>query len=142
MNKKLETKQKTREFKKKIPLKNKEIEKRLGKRMKPNKLNSKAKNNLYRIQSTKYDFTSDQVEEKSLENDEFSDLYDFNRLVRVKGAKERIERSEKNKDGQARGKLRDALDIGEKGLVLAERLKQNDAPGNLYKSKTENKPLF
>lgn len=32
---------------------------------------------------------------KLKKNDEFSDLYDCHRLVRVKGAKERIEKSEK-----------------------------------------------
>lgn len=29
------------------------------------------------MQSAKYGFTLDQVDEKSLENDEFTDLYDF-----------------------------------------------------------------
>ena len=32
--------------------------------------------------------------------------------------------------------------IGEKVLVLAERLKKKDAPGTLYKSTTENIPFF
>ena len=34
------------------------------------------------------------------------------------------------------------MDIREKVLVVAERLKKKDAPGNLYKSTTENKPFF
>ena len=89
------TEQKIREFKQ-ILLKSKRIEKRLGKRIKPNKLIRKATNNLNRIQSVKLGFTPDQVVEKSLESDEFTDLYDFHRLVRVKEAKERIERLERN----------------------------------------------
>ena len=32
--------------------------------------------------------------------------------------------------------------VGEKVLVLAERLRKKDAPGNLYKSTTENTPFF
>ena len=32
--------------------------------------------------------------------------------------------------------------MGEKVLVLAERLKKKDAPGRLYKSTTENRPYF
>ena len=39
-------------------------------------------------------------------------------------------------------KLRDPLDIGEKVLVLAERLRKKDALGRLYKSTTENRPYF
>ena len=34
------------------------------------------------------------------------------------------------------------MDIREEVLVVAERLKKKDAPGNLYKSTTENKPFF
>ena len=90
----------------------------------------------------KYSFTPDQVEEKSFENDKFTNLYDFDRLVRVKEVEERIERSERNKDGWKRRKLRHPLYIREKVLVLAERLKKKDMPGNLYKITTENKPHF
>ena len=38
--------------------------------------------------------------------------------------------------------LRDPLEIGEKVLVLAERLRKKDAPGRLYKSTKENKSFF
>ena len=41
-----------------------------------------------------------------------------------------------------RKKLREPLDTGEKVLLIAERLKQKDTPGVLYKSLTENKPFF
>ena len=39
-------------------------------------------------------------------------------------------------------RLRDPLDVGEKVLVLAERLKKKDAPGRLYKSTTGNRSYF
>ena len=39
-------------------------------------------------------------------------------------------------------RLYDPLDIGEKVLILMERLKKKDAPGRLYKSTTENRPFF
>ena len=39
-------------------------------------------------------------------------------------------------------KLRNPLTIGEKVSVLAERLRKKDAPGNLYKSTTENISFF
>ena len=38
--------------------------------------------------------------------------------------------------------LRSPLKLDEKVLVLAERLKKKDAPGNLYKPSTENMPFF
>ena len=38
--------------------------------------------------------------------------------------------------------LRNPLNLDEKVLVLAERLKKKDAPGNLYKASTDNMLLF
>ena len=39
-------------------------------------------------------------------------------------------------------KLRSPLNLDERVLVLAERLKKKDAPGNLYKASTDNIPFF
>ena len=38
--------------------------------------------------------------------------------------------------------LRIPLNLDEKVLILAERLKKKDAPGNLYKASTENMLFF
>ena len=38
--------------------------------------------------------------------------------------------------------LRDPLNLDKKVLVLAERLKKKDTPGNLYKASTDNIPFF
>ena len=38
--------------------------------------------------------------------------------------------------------LRSPWNLDEKVLVLAERLKKKDAPGNLYKASTENMSFF
>ena len=38
--------------------------------------------------------------------------------------------------------LRSPLNLEEMVLVLAERLKKKDAPGNLYKASTDNIPIF
>ena len=77
------TEQKTRELKK-ILLKSKRIEKRSDNRLKSNELIKKATNNLNKKRSAKYGFTPNTVDEKSLENNYFTDMYDFHRLVRVK----------------------------------------------------------
>ena len=39
-------------------------------------------------------------------------------------------------------KLRVPLDIGEKVLILAERVRKKDAPGIFYKSTMENRSFF
>ena len=39
-------------------------------------------------------------------------------------------------------KLRSPLNLDEKVLVLAERLKKQDTPGNLYKASTDNISFF
>lgn len=69
-------------------------------------------------------------------------MYSFYRLVRVKDYEDRAVRYEGRKDNQKKRKLRDPLDIGEKALVIAEWLKTKDAPCNLYKGTTENKPFL
>ena len=45
-------------------------------------------------------------------------------------------------DKKTRKKLRSSLTVGEKVLVLAERLRKKDASGNLYKSMTQNISFF
>ena len=44
-------------------------------------------------------------------------------------------------DGRKR-MLRSPLNLDEKDLVIAERLKKKDAPGNLYKASTDGILLF
>ena len=43
---------------------------------------------------------------------------------------------------KTRKKLRSPLTVGEKALVLAERLRKKDTPGNLYKSTIKNISSF
>ena len=58
-------------------------------------------------------------------NDEkFREIYDFHRLVGVRKFAERYERSDIKSDRRFHKKLRSPLEIGEKVLVLAERLKK------------------
>ena len=66
-----------------------------------------------RITSQKYGFWPDFVEEKTLNNENFCEIYDFHMLVKVQKLDERFRR-----------KLRSPLEIGEKVLVLVEKLKK------------------
>ena len=74
-------------------------------------------------------------------------VYDFYKLEQVqKDLERRVIRSDIKSDSKTKRKfkiiLRDQLQIGALVLILAERLKKKDAPGKLYKSTLENRPLL
>ena len=77
-----------------------------------------------KITSQKYGFSPDFVEEKTLNYEKFREVYDFHRLVKVQKISERYEHSNIKSDGRFRRKLRSPLEIGEKVIVLAEKLKK------------------
>ena len=62
-------------------------------------------------------------------------------MIKVKENKDRTERFDIKRD-RCKRRLRDPLEIGEKVLVLAKRLRKKDAPGRKYKSTTEDKSFF
>ena len=95
-----------------------------------------------RVNSQKYGYAPNAIEEKAVESERFRDIYNFYRLVKVKQIAERYERADIEKDKKLRRKLREPLKIREKVLALAERLKKKDTPGNLYKSTTKNISFF
>ena len=85
-----------------------------------------------RTKYAKYDISPESVEEKSIRNKVFKEVYDFYLLNKVKEDLERRKRSDVNSNNRKKNKLREPLNIGEKALVLAERLKKKDDPSNLY----------
>ena len=134
--------QKIREFKK-ILLKSKRLHKATKtKRFEPRKIIQKAANNKNLTTLQKYGLPPDTIEKKSLKNENFCEVYDFHRLFKVSRDAERYERHDINFDKKAHKKLRSPLVVGEKVLVLAERIRKKDAPGNLYKSTTANISFF
>ena len=64
---------------------------------------------------------------KSIEHENYWEIYDFHRLLKVKEDIEKRERANIKTDRRKMNKLREPLDIGEKVLVLAERSKKKDA---------------
>ena len=135
--------QKIREFKI-ILFRSKRLEKERGKRLKPNDLIKKAAQNMNETISTKYQLAPETIEKRSLNpNDDkyFQEIYDFMRLRKIETNQSRNNRYNEKIDRRKR-KLRSPLNIDEKVLVLAERLKKKDAPGNLYKTSTDNIPFF
>ena len=134
--------QKIREFKKILFRSN-----RLHKSTKTSRLNAKklirnAVQNMNNTNSQKYELAPNTIEKKSLENEDFREIYDFHRMLKVSKSAERYSRNDERLEKKSRKKLRSPLMVGKKVLVLAERLIKKDAPGNLYKNTTENMPFF
>ena len=98
--------------------------------------------NINKTKTEKYSIDPEEVERKVLSDDIFTEKFDIYRLEKVRKHAARLDRYNLKKDTQQPRKLRDPLSIGEKVLVLAERLKKKDAPGRLYKSATQNKAFF
>ena len=133
--------QKIRDLKR-LLLKSKNNKKRNKNRLNPLKLIQKATNNLNKTPTQKYGIEPEKVEEKSLEDDNFREKFDFHRLSKVGKDFDRRDRFNKLRDDSKNIKLRDPLKIGEKVLVLTERIKKKDAPRFLCKSTTQNRSFF
>ena len=138
--------QKIREFKK-ILFKSKRLHKTTkgGKRLDSKKLIRKAVENMNKTNSQKYGLPPETIEQKTLSDNVFREIYDFHRIVRVSKDADRYKRHDIRLDkklSSRRKQLREPLTVGERVLVLAKRLKKKDAPGVLFKSTTENIPFF
>ena len=136
----LAAEQKIREFKK-LPFKSKKLHNatKTG-HVHPRKLIRNAVENMNKTNSQKYGLPPEEIEEKSLADEKFREIYDFHRMVRVRKEADRYKRG--NIRYKSCKKLRSPLVVGKKVLALAERLQKKDAPGNLYKSTTKNMSFF
>ena len=131
--------QKIREFKK-ILLRSKRFEKSRKNKIKLNDLIKKAAQNMNETISTKYQLVPETIEKRSLNPNDgkyFQEIYDFMRSRKIENNQMRNDKYDQKNDRRKRT-LRSPLNLDEKVLVLAERLKKKDAPGNLYKAFTEN----
>ena len=133
--------QKIRELKK-ILFKTKNVYKRSKKKINSKKIIEKAIENMNKINSEKYGLPSEIIEKKTLSDNVFKEIFDFYRMVKVSKAVDRYERYNEKVDERQKKKLRQPLEIDEKVLILAERIKKKDAPGILFKSTTQNVPFF
>ena len=133
--------QKIREFKK-LLFKTKNLYKKSKKKIKPNEIIKKVTVNMNKTKTWKYGVEPEKIEEKPLTDHNFREKFDFYRFQKIGKHVARQVRYNAKKDERNPKKLREPLNIGEKVLVLAERLKKKDAPGKLYKSTTQNKTFF
>ena len=90
------------------------------------------------VQSEKYGLSPDEIENKSLSSERFRTLFNFHRIEKTKLVNDRLDRYDKKKYKAKRRKLRDNLNVGEKLLVLAERIRKKSVPGRFYKQYVQN----
>ena len=133
--------QKIRELKK-ILFKTKNVYKMSKKKINSKKIIEKAIENMNKTNSEKYGLPPEVIEKRTLSDNVFKEIYDFYRMVKVSKAVNRYERYNVKIDEKQKRKLREPLEINEKVLILAERIKKKDAPGFLFKSTTQNIPFF
>ena len=145
MEEKLSQQDKKLENLKKVLFKTKTLQKRKGKRLQPNELIQKPTNKLNDVKSVKFDSIPEEVERKSMADQEPREVYNFHKVEKFQKDLECWVRSVTKSDGKNKGKLkrllRNQLQIGELILILAERLKKKDAPGKLYESIPQNRPF-
>ena len=94
--------------------------------------------------STKCELAPEMIEKRSLDpkyGKYFQEIYDFMRIKKILNNQSRNDKYNQKLDRKKR-KLRSPLNVNEKVLILAERLKKKDAPSNLYKPSTYNIPFF
>ena len=94
--------------------------------------------------STKYGLTPENIENRSLNPKDgkyFQEIYDFVRLRKIENNQIRNDKYNQRID-KRKETLSSPLNLTEKVLLLAERLRKKDAPGRHYKSSTENIPYF
>lgn len=99
-------------------------EKSDGKKVNLKKLIKITPNYLSKAKSAKYGFPPGKSESKSINDKNFTKIYDFHRLVKEKEDADRRGRSDKNKNALQMKKLREPLDLGESVFILAVRLRK------------------
>ena len=92
----------------------------------------------------KYQLAPDTIEKRSLNPNDSKYFQEIQDLMRVRKIENNQMRNNKYDQKIVRRKttLRSPLNLDEKVLVLAERLKKKDVPRNLYKASTENMLFF
>ena len=76
------------------------------------------------VKSENYGLSPNVIEEKSLSSEKFRTLFNFKRIERSKNVSDRLGKYDRKKYAAKKKKLRENLSVGEKFLVLAERIKK------------------
>ena len=98
--------------------------------------------NMNSVLNEKYGISPNDIEKKSLSSEKLRTLFNFHRIEKIKQVNDRFNRYDRKKYSAKRRKLRENLNVGERVLVLAERIKKKSAPGKFYKQSVQNIEYF
>ena len=104
----------------------------------PTKVISSFASNMNSVQSEKYGLSPDKIEKKSLSSERFRTLFNFYRIEKTKLVNDRLDKHDNKKYKAKRRKLKENLNVGEKVLVLAEKIRKKSAPGKFCKQSVQN----
>ena len=82
------------------------------------------------------------LKRQSLTSERFRILFNMRRIEKTQKLHASPDRYDKKKYSAKRKKLREELLIGEKVLVLAERIERKAVPGKFYKQSVQNISYF
>ena len=98
--------------------------------------------NMNLMKSIKYGLSPEEIESQSLKSERFRILFNMHRIEKTQKLHARLDRYNRKRYMAKTKKLREDLMIGEKVLVLAERIKKKDAPSRFYKQSVQNISYF
>ena len=98
--------------------------------------------NMNTIKSEKCELSPEEIVRRSLASERFKTIFNMHRIDKTKRLHERLDRYDRRQYTLKRRRLREDLMIGEKVLILAERIKKKDAPGRFYKQSVQNISYF
>ena len=98
--------------------------------------------NMNNVPSEKYGLTPEEIEKKSISNERFRTIFNMHPIERTELIHDRLTRYDKKKYDRTKKKLRENLNINEKVLVLAERIRKKSAPGKSSKQSVQNISYF
>ena len=98
--------------------------------------------NMNLMKSTKYGLSPEEIEKRSLAGEQFKTVFNMHQIEKTERLHRRLDKYDVMKYSAKRKKLRERLFVGEKVLVLAERIKKKGAPGKSYRQSVQNTSYF
>ena len=81
--------------------------------------------NMNNVRSEKYNISPNEIKKRSLASKQFKTLFNFERIKKSKQIPDRLDKYDQKKIRQKKQKTIPKLNIDEKMLMLAERIKKN-----------------
>ena len=98
--------------------------------------------NMNTMKSGKYGVSPEEIERRSLASEWFKTIFNIHKIDKTKRLHERRDRYDRGRYTSKRRWLREDLMIGEKVLILAERIRNKHAPGMFQKQAVQNIAYF